>query len=107
MANVVATYTPGPLSRRFAGPEGKSYLRTIGTLVVTTAGGTNAGEMPASLFGLNTFTGIGVFTLAANTYTYLGAPDATNGQSLIMGTPGAAADLATGTYAVIVEGISA
>lgn len=108
MAALTATYT-ATKAWRFGGPENKSILSTLGTLVVTVAGGTNVGEIPASLFGLNTFVGETIITKSTNDKVYTLYPDATNGQSLLCGSgaSNAPGDLPTGTYTVYAKGLSA
>jgi len=108
MAALVGTFTP-VRAWRYGGPEGKSQLKVEGTLVVTTAGGTNAAEILASLFGLNQFIGSSSFTKSDNTTVLYGNPEYVNGQSLLIGGAAANAtqDLPTGTYKAHVQGLSA
>lgn len=107
MANIVATFTP-TLTWRVGGPNNKSILRVEGTLVVTSPGGTNAGEIPASLFGLARFIGPQVFTASDNAHAYDGYPEYTTAASVVIGAMTAATmgDLPNGTYKALVQGWS-
>ena len=107
MANIVASFTP-VRAWRHGGPNNKALIITEGTLVVTGAGGTNAGEIPALLFGLTQFIGPGCFTLSDNTKLYRSVPEYTTATSTIISADnaGAAGDLPIGTYKAYVQGFS-
>ena len=97
-------------SRRFGGPEGKTYLHKVGTLVIdtTATGGATAGDLPASMFGLSKITEGGLAVLSDNTKVYPTVP-AYNQQSLLVvgGASNAPMDLPNGTYLFTITGLAA
>lgn len=94
-------------SWRFGGPNGKSFVKKIGTLIIDTTalGGATAGDLPASMFDLQTITQGGFVTLANNTRTYVSVP-AYNQASLLVtgGASNAPMDLPNGTYLIEITG---
>ncbi len=92
---------------RYGGSNQKSLLLVEGTAVIDTAGGDTAGDLPATLFGLATITGISTFIKSDDSKSYFGTP-ATAGTSVMIGggASNAVMDLPTGTYNVCVQGFS-
>ena len=90
---------------RFGGGNQKSLLRVEGILVVDTAGGDTALDLPASLFGLVKVRGISSFVKSDNSKVYFGVADYSNA-SVMIGevSSGAVIDIPVGTYRCTVEG---
>jgi hypothetical protein len=96
-------------ARRFAGPEGKSYLHAVGTLVIdtTATGGATAGDLPASMFGLSEIRMGGHAVLSDNTKVYPTVPAYDRGSLLVVGgASNAPMDLPNGTYTVNLTGFA-
>lgn len=90
---------------RFGGGNQKALLIVEGTLVIDTAGGDTALDLPASLFGLQKIIGPSVFTVSTDNKAYFGIPD-TAGASVLIGevSSGTLIDLPTATYKAYVQG---
>lgn len=90
----------------FGGPVGKSLFLTQGTLVIDTTanGGAAAGDLPASMFGLNRILSA-VVVNDDNSKNFVGTP-AYNGESLLIagGASNAPMDLPNDTYLITVIG---
>lgn len=95
---------------RFGGNEGKTLLLTEGVLVIdtTATGGATAGDLPASLFGLNEIIGIAAIINDDNSKSWFGTP-AYNAASLMVGGGAAnvAMDLPNDTYKISLYGFAA
>lgn len=106
--SVTATLQTTPITSgylTYGGPNGKTLAKGYWKLVLTDAQGGTAGDIPASLFGLTYITGVSNIVDSTNGYVYPAAPVVDLTSILVGGgTASAAADLASGTYYVTVEG---
>lgn len=95
---------------RYAGPCGKSLLKVEGALVIDTTaiGGATAGDLPASMFGLQEIVGPVAISNDDNSKGWIGVP-AYAGTSLMVtgGASNAYMDLPNDTYKVCIQGLSA
>lgn len=80
MAN---TYTPSSLQRIPTFGDGKNAFIKVGTLVIDTVGGAEAGDIPASLFGFDKILGCYSIVKSDNSTMYTGMP-AADGESLLI-----------------------
>lgn len=95
------SFTTSRTQVAFGGPVGKSLLIVEGDLVIDAVNGAVAGDIPASLFGLNRILGALSIVLSDDSKVYFGAAAIADGSLLIGGGASAATqDLPVGTYAV-------
>lgn len=94
-------------SRRFAGSNNKSLAIVKGLLVIdtTATGGATAGDLPASMFGMQKIFGCMGAVLSDNSTIYFGVPAYDDGSLLIgAGAANAPMDLPNGTYNIALMG---
>lgn len=92
---------------RYGGSNNKSILKVEGTLVIdtTATGGATAGDLPASMFGLQKIRGFSSIVLSDNSKNYVGTPAYDNGSLMVAGgASNAPMDLPNGTYLLCIEG---
>lgn len=94
---------------RYGGNEGKSLLKVEGVLVIdtTASGGATAGDLLATLFGLNEIVGIAAIINDDNSKSWFGTPSY-DAASLMVGggASNAPMDLPNDTYKICLEGYS-